>query len=286
MRDTRPVFLVSSGRSGTQMLEKLLSSQPEVEAHHEFLCTHVQPLAARWAMGRISRAEALETLSALYRPAVGYSDRPIFADSSNKLSWVIELIAELFPEALFVFTVRDGRKVASSYFHKLADECYDDRSVDILRNHLERGQPAPPPEKKYWWPIPLPPSDDAEAFARLDQFGRICWHWGSINRRIVAQLANLDPARQFFCRLEDLVSDEALLRDLWHFLGLNYQPELFQILQRPHNVNRPEDHMLTPEQTSQLMTLSGDMMAFFGYDQRQEYRMTYGQPGDLHVRTL
>jgi hypothetical protein len=286
MHDTRPLFLVSSGRSGTQMLEKLLSGQPEVEAHHEYLCTHVQPLAARWAMDRMARDEALAGLAGLYGPAIEYCERPLFADSSNKLSWVIELLAELFPAARFVFTVRDGRKVASSYFHKLADECYDDRSVAILRAHLESGRPAPPPDKKYWWPIPLPPAPDAADFPGFDQFDRICWHWGAINRAVLRQLAGIEPHRQFFCRLEDLTAEPTVVRQLWQFLGLTYRPQLFELLQRPHNVNRPEDRLLTEDQNRRLFSVAGDMMAHFGYDQRKEYRMTYGQPEIADDRSL
>ena len=56
-----------------------------------------------------------------------------WGDSSNKLSWLIPDLAALFPEARFVHLVRDGRKVASSYFHKLGDECYDDRANAALQ---------------------------------------------------------------------------------------------------------------------------------------------------------
>jgi hypothetical protein len=278
MDNTHPVFIVSSGRSGTQMLEKLLSSDPGVEAHHEYLCTHVQPLAALWSMGKISRNEALETLASLYKPAVTYSERHIFADSSNKLSWVIELLSDLFPNARFVFTIRDGRKVASSYFHKLGNECYDDRSIAILRGFLERDLPAPPPEKKYWWPIPLSPSPWANTFKKFDQFERICWHWAAINRSILDQLESIDPSRWFFCRLEDLVNNETTTRALWNFLGLKYDSCLFAMLQRPHNINQPMDRLLTHTQTEQLFAIAGEMMTRFGYDQTEIYQMTYGQP--------
>ncbi len=38
---TRPFFVVSSGRSGAQMIHGLLAGRPGVEVHHEYLCTHV-----------------------------------------------------------------------------------------------------------------------------------------------------------------------------------------------------------------------------------------------------
>jgi len=280
MLDTAPVFFVSSGRSGTQMLEKVFSVRSEIEIHHEFMCTYVQPLAARWYMGRIGRTEAVAALRAVYEPAVYYSLNPIWADSSNKLSWVIELLEEIFPTARYVYTVRDGRKVASSFFHKLGNECYDDRSVAILRGHLEDPErnPCPPPEKKYWWNVPLAPSPWAQDFAQYEQFERICFHWGEVNRVILRQLVNVPESRRFFCRLEDLVTDEENIKSLCRFLGLSYAPEIFRALGRPQNVNRPEDRLLTPAQLSQLFRIAGDMMTHFGYDQREEYQMAYGQP--------
>ena len=41
--ETRPIFIVSSGRSGTAMMEKLFGAFPQVEMHHEYMVHHVQP---------------------------------------------------------------------------------------------------------------------------------------------------------------------------------------------------------------------------------------------------
>jgi len=49
------------------------------------------------------------------------------------LSWLIPDLAALFPDAKFVHLVRDGRKVAGSYFRKLGAECYDDRSTHVFQ---------------------------------------------------------------------------------------------------------------------------------------------------------
>ena len=139
--------MVSSGRSGSAMMEKVFSVDPSVEVHHEYLCTHVQKIACLWEMRKISRSHALKELSLIYGPALFYCSAPIFIDSSNKLSWVISLLDELFPSCHFVHIVRDGRKVTSSYYHKLHDECYDNRSVRILRASFENKILLPPPEK-------------------------------------------------------------------------------------------------------------------------------------------
>src|ERR1700749_2177968 len=137
------------------MLHKALSAAGDVEMHHEYMVNIVQPLAIRRYLELADNPKTLEILKDSHVSAVRYSTAAVWGDSSNKVSWLIPELAELLPEARFVHLVRDGRKVASSYFHKLGGECYDDRSNAILQAHYDdpKQVPAPPPEKKYWWPV-------------------------------------------------------------------------------------------------------------------------------------
>jgi len=264
--NARPFFIVSSGRSGTAMLHKALSGLSDVEMYHEYMVHIVQPLAIKRYHGLIGAKETLEILDQTHAAAARYSKAASWGDSSNKLSWLIPELAQLMPDAKFVHLVRDGRKVASSYFHKLGQECYDDRSTAILRAHVEDGEPAPPPEKKYWWP--LPPSE-------LDQFGRIAWHWAEVNRVIFESLTDVAPERQMFVRLEDLLASPSPARSLFAFLGLPWRDEHFAVFARPHNVNRPEDTPLTDEQRATFDHVAAPMMERLGYADRDEYVVNY-----------
>ena len=274
---TKPFFVVSSGRSGTAMLHKALSASAGVEMHHEYMVHIVQPLAVRRYLGLIDAAEAKRVLDETHAAAVRYSEEAHWGDSSNKLSWLIPELAELMPQAKFVHLVRDGRKVASSYFHKLAAECYDDRSTAILRAHLgdPLGVSAPPPEKKYWWPLPRNDDPASGAFARFDQFERICWHWAEINRVILDALAHLPAPQSLFVRLEDLRSTPSAVRGLYEFLNLPHSDEHFAMFARPHNVNRPEDRLLDDKQRAQFDAIAGNMLARLGYASRAEYVVNY-----------
>jgi hypothetical protein len=276
-RTTEAFFVVSSGRSGTAMLHKALSAAETVEMHHEYMVYIVQPLAVRRYLGLADAAEAKRVLAETYVAAVRYSEREHWGDSSNKLSWLIPELAELLPQAKFVHLVRDGRKVAGSYFHKLAGECYDDRSTAILRAHLgdPLGVPSPPPEKKYWWPLPRKDDPIAAAFADFDQFERIAWHWAEVNRVILEALARLAPRQSLFVRLEDLRSSPDSVRGLYDFLNLPYRDEHFAMFARPHNVNHPEDRLLDEKQRVQFEMIAGRMLAHLGYSTRAEYVVNY-----------
>jgi hypothetical protein len=275
----RPFFIVSSGRSGTAMLHKALSVVAGVEMHHEYMVQITQPLAVRRYLGLIKDKDAARVIAETYGGAIRYSEAQHWGDSSNKLSWLIPDLASAFPKARFVHLVRDGRKVASSYFHKLSAECYDDRSTAILQAHYDDpvAHPAPPPEKKYWWPLPIHGSADAQAFRAYSQFERICWHWAELNRLVLKELSQLPAERTLFVRLEELHASPSEVRNLYHFLGLPYPDAAYGIFARPHNVNRPEDRLLDARQRVQFEAIAGDMQARLGYADRPEYVVNYGR---------
>jgi hypothetical protein len=270
--NTQSFFIVSSGRSGTAMLTKALAAAGDIEMHHEYMVHIGQKLGARRFMGFASAEEATETLRQTHAAAIHYSEAAHWGDSSNKLSWLIPELAALLPEAKFVHLVRDGRKVAGSYFRKLAEECYDDRSVAVLQAHLDDPATnlAPPPEKKYWWPIPRDP-----AFRTYNQFERIAWHWAEINRVIRDSLGALPATRKHFVRLEDLYASAHEVRSLFQFLNLSYRDETAAMFARPHNVNRPEDRLLDADQLTRFERIANPMMEELGYAQRPEYVVNY-----------
>lgn len=277
-QDTQPLFILSSGRSGTQLWERVFAEVPGIEMNHEYLCTHIQPVAAKYMMGHASLDDVVETVRMLHGRAVAMSSARVWGDSSNKLSWIVPALEAVFPNAKYVYLVRDGRKVVSSFFHKLGDECYDDWSTAALaRWHAAPDTvPEPPPEKRYWWMQPPVGSDKAVAFAEFDQFQRICYHWGEVNRVLLRDLAPIPDARKRQFRLEDLVADEAKARDLLDFVGVPFSDDLFDVIRRPHNVNVPKNFYLTDEQRAQLFAEAGDVMARFGYDATEEYTVRYG----------
>ena len=273
----KPFFIVSSGRSGTAMLHKALSAVPGVEMHHEYMVHVVQPLAVRRYLGLIDSEEALKGVLRTHAAAAFYGAAQHWGDSSNKLSWLIPELAAAMPEAKFIHLVRDGRKVAGSYFRKLGDECYDDRSTAILQAHYDdpASVPAPPPEKKYWWPVPRRGDPAAPAFRRFDQFERICWHWAEINRVILDELAKLPDDRHMFVQLEELHASPGAVRGLYGFLSLPYRDDAFAAFARPHNVNTPRDRLLDARERAAFDRIAGTMMRQLGYADRPEYVVNY-----------
>lgn len=259
------------------MLHKALSAARGVEMHHEYMVNIIQPLAVKHYLGLVTANDTRAALRNTYVAAIRYCDTAHWGDSSNKVSWLIPDLAALLPNAKFVHLVRDGRKVASSYFHKLGDECYDDRSTAAFASYLDDPghHPAPPPEKKYWWPFPRESDPTSRAFRTFDQFQRIAWHWAEINRVIFESVAEMDSSRSYFVRLEDLRESPGTVQGLYRFLNLPYTDECFAMFARPHNVNRPEDHLLDEHQKQQFDDIASPIMNRLGYASEAEYVVNY-----------
>jgi hypothetical protein len=276
---TNPVFIIGSGRSGTRTMFKLLSSITGVEAHHEFCCTHIQTLACKRSMGLCSSTHVSSELELTHRSAILLSDQPIWVDCSNKLTWVVESLISLFPNALFVNLIRDGRKVANSYFHKLSDEMYDKKSVDSLRNWINEPlkNPIPPPQKKYWWNIPINDMPFTNEFPKFNQFERAVYHWVESNRVASESLRDFVPSsQQLTLRLEDFVSNSNETENFCSFIGVDYNPSYQDFLKKPQNVIFPLDFGLTEEQHIQFRNIASPMMDKLGYDiNTKEYIVEY-----------
>jgi len=276
-QNTTPVFILGSGRCGTRALFKLFSGIPEIEVHHEYCCTHIQPAAVEYFMGLMTRLEVREKIRELHGAAIYYSPAKSWIDCSNKLSWIIRPLYELFPDAKFVHLTRDGRKVVSSFYHKLSPEIYDDTSVQVMTEWLKNpNPPKPPPEKKYWWNIPQPGQPFYEEFPAFNQFQRICYHWREVTRIIGESFSVLPPMKTMRVKIEDLTSSRAALKTLLDFLSIDYQEHFYEALQRPEGVFFPMDFKLTPEQLEQFKAITGDTMQRLGYDLKSElYEVKY-----------
>ncbi len=274
---TIPVFIVGSGRSGTRAIFKLLSGQPELEIYHEYLCTHIQQYAALYSMRLIDDNEVKNRIMETHGSAIYYSEAKYWIDCSNKLSWVIRALIELFPNSKFVNLIRDGRKVASSFYHKLSNEMYDDESVRILEGWLENrtARPIPPPEKKFWWNIPRNGQPFAGKFKTFNQFQRACYHWREANRVIMESFKHIPPEQQLTIKLEQLTQDRKALQRFLNFIDLNYTEEFFDLLQTPQNVIFPMDFKLTDIQLQQFNEIAGDIMEILGYSGTEEYTVEY-----------
>lgn len=255
---TTPIFVVGSGRCGTRLIYRLLEGTEGVTVYHEYCCEIIQKAACLYSMG-ISKPQIDE----IYLSAIHYCKDNIWIDCSNKTSWIIDILSSVFPNAKFLWLVRDGRKVVSSFYHKLSNEIYDDYAVSTLWKWINKQESiCPPLEKRYWWNI------YGEKTVNQTQFERICEHWKTSNRVIEDLLLhNVPDEQQMTVRLEDLISSKRVLIDTLGFLGVQYDSEKHDVLiQVPQNAIIPIDFGLSSKELKTFNTICGKTMLDYHYD--------------------
>tara|TARA_B100000886_G_scaffold338736_1_gene302292 strand:+ start:643 stop:1491 length:849 start_codon:yes stop_codon:yes gene_type:complete len=267
---SKPLFIVGSGRNGTRSIFRMLRGNLLIEAHHEYMCENIQKISCLYSMGLISRDKCKEKVFNHYYPAINYSKKEIWLDSSNKASWIIDILSEIFPSSRFIHLIRDPRRVVPSFYYKLREEMYDSESVNSLANWINNGMNAnqvPPPEKKYWWKLNLNKDNNIEKKEiDLPRFKKVCRHWIEINEAIDNSLSNLPKERYCVFKLEDLVESKKSINLFLKFLGLPESPYFFDFLQKPRNVFLPLEFNCTKEQELILNNICSIKAREYGYD--------------------
>jgi len=146
-------FVVGCGRSGTTLVRAMLDSHPElaVPAETKFIVTMAKmrrryesadgvrkaafiadvyrytDLGGRWGI-RVSEASAFlearqppdyaDAVRALFTLMAMHAGKPRYGNKTPKHVLSMPVIATLFPEAVFIHVIRDGRDVALSFLEK------------------------------------------------------------------------------------------------------------------------------------------------------------------------
>jgi hypothetical protein len=249
------------------MMKSLFSGIPTIEVRHEYMRNAYQRESALYQMGKIQWWQMADKLKEIYDPATHYSPAEIFLDASWHLAWCINILTEIYPDSKIVHLVRDGRRVAASFFYKL--NIFDERSRDILRKWMDGETHIIPPRDEKFWQI-LPPTG-------FDTFQTICWHWKLSNYSIMRSLDYLPENRKLFIRLEDISSSEGELTRLLNFVGVKYDPSFMEAMQKPKHVYVPINYQLTEEQQKQFAEICGSMMEKLGYSMDEGEKFVHYQ---------
>ncbi len=272
--NTKPIFIVGSGRCGTRALYKILNKEDNITAHHEYLCELVQKEACKKMMGLKSKQDTLNFLKEYYYPAIIHEKRPYWIDCSNKLSWFINDLKEIFPDCKFILLLRDGRKVSSSFYNKLNPEIYHDSAVNSLEKWMnDKKNVEPPTEKPFWWILPEYYSNDKDANV-YNQFQKICWHWKTVNNFVLESFKKINKNDFHIVKLEELISKRHKQIELFDFMGIEFKNVYSKALARPENVFVPYDFKLNEEQKKQFADICMPLMRKLDY-KGHEYDVQY-----------
>ncbi len=158
-RVSRPTFIVSSGRSGTTLLNALFDRHPEVANYPTEANELWHPQLYPFATSKVDAppfwldAEAFTRASLTHRTARDelhlkacfgayqtLQRADVFLNKTVMVTFMLDHVVELFPDARFIHLFRDGRAVAASWVikdrEKLQAGAYQRRGITYTDEQL------------------------------------------------------------------------------------------------------------------------------------------------------
>lgn len=199
-------FILSSGRCGSSTVATGLNRSPDCLCLHEPAPRLVRDIVD-CAHGQGDARELVKLLRITRQPV---KDGKVYGESSLIFGLVVPVLREAFPEARYIWLVRDGRDVAAS--------CHAWGHYRPVEESLRLGMPHKAVEwARHRLRADLCGEMGPAEWEGLTRFEKCCWWWSKVNRLIESELARLPPERHLLVRLETL---EAQGGGLWPFLGV------------------------------------------------------------------
>lgn len=195
-REYSPVFVLSTGRSGSKFLANLLAHAPNVAAFHE-----PRPTLQYFSDYAFHHQEEKEILTNMIDAArmesileIFIKDK-IYVESNQCLSFFAPVIAERFKESRFVHVVR--------------------HPGDFVRSAVRKGWHR----NDSIWEAGRVKIADNDRWDPMDQIEKLAWVWETTNRFIDSFKEGLSSSRSLTLTFEELVSDVEAAARLLEFTG-------------------------------------------------------------------
>jgi glycosyltransferase involved in cell wall biosynthesis len=210
LKEKNIFFVLSTGRSGTQTIARSLAEIPDCVCLHEPTPQLITESSA-YRYGRIDVGKLAKVIAETRHPVI---NGKLYGESNQTLSLLVPVLTEVFPDAKFIWLIRNGLDVVASIYSR---QWYTGHST----NH-SRYEDCPPIEKE-WIDGRIMGDlcgDVAPAkWKSMDPFARCCWYWAYTNRIIENDLNKFVTINNStIVRLEEIDRD---LTGVIDWLGLS-----------------------------------------------------------------
>ncbi len=217
--NVRPGFVLSTGRSGTLFLNRLLLLSPVAAAIHQPRPELIR--ASRRAYEEIAHRPEIfaETFKSAREELVAEAAErgQVFIETNNRITFFAPIIRHIFPRAVFIHLVRHPGDFVRSGIRR---EWYSGtHSHDLGRIVPREGEMR-------------------ERWDGLSPIEKIGWLWNETNQFIERFRETIPAEACLFVKAEELFSNRATAREITRFLGLGDVEVSDRLLSRPANVQR------------------------------------------------
>ena len=254
--ETHPcVFVLSTGRVGTQTLAALFDVAPNIIAHHE-----PQPelfglskLSYKHSDNKLMDEVLGEAFLTARRELLDYSlaCRKGYVETGPQATFLAPVIFETLSNVRFIHMVREPQSVIISGMRR---KWYDGHPYDNTRI------------------VPRPESPMSREWNALDAFKKNVWLWTETNRWILDFLSRLPDNHKLLVHAEDVFAgDEDTMGKLFTLIGASppSKRKILRVLGKKLNVQKrgafPEPHTWSEAMHSDLRTMAGKTAKDLGY---------------------
>jgi len=250
------VFVLSTGRAGTQTLASIFQISKNAKAYHE-------PAPKLFGLSKLSYwyfnddvarkilAEAFLTArSELLRDSLQRGK--IYVETSPQTTFLAPVIAQSLPTAKFIHLVRDPRDVVRSGMRR---GWYDGHRLDKTRIS------------------PLPESEQYARWLQYSAFQKNLWLWNETNRWILNFFGSIPPNDKLLVHAEDIfMASSEVLTQIFDFVDSPPPPrkKVERILRKRLNAQQrgsfPKPEQWEQHQITALRAMCGDTAAQLGYN--------------------
>ena len=245
----RMFFMLGNGRSGTQLISNLLNNSKECCVFHEpnfwddvgtmdIFRRHPEQAIEYWKRYRCQ---------AVYKRWREFGAPIIYGEVNGTIRYHAPAIQTLFPRAVLLHLVRDGRNYV--------------RSVMGMSEFYNKGS------KGAFALEPLPGDPYVTRWSKMSRFEKICWSWREANQF----LSQYIPESRIV-KLEQLATNYAFTRDLFHReIGITISRATWDETTSKRSNNSTRKYDFPPWQewsdmhTEQFNSICGDIMNKLGY---------------------
>lgn len=252
-RRARTVFVLSSGRCGTQTLARLLNLSTRMRAFHER-----EPRLLRETSDAFYNVfENPEPYIGVFRKAfanrLGYArlTGKVYCDTSNRLTFLAPTISTVLPHSIFIHLYR--------------------HPADVIRSGMRRGWYG----GHDWDAFRIKPVSTDAGYCNWDEwdpFNKICWSWAATNQFAFRFSEQISTSRILRLRFEDLMNvDTREYERVFEFLNVECpaHEQICSVLDTRHNQQKvgafPELSGWTREQRLAIHDIAGQMMDRLDY---------------------
>lgn len=194
--DYSPVFVLSTGRSGSKLIVNLVNLSGNVTAYHEPRPT--LEYFSDYAYHHQNESDILTNMIDAVRMELVmeiFIKDQIYVESNQCLTFFAPVISKLFKNSKFVHLVR--------------------HPGDFVRSAVRKGWH----KNDSIWESGRAKMEDKKQWAQLDQIERLSWLWMTTNQYIEDFKTQVHTSRVFTLKFEDLVEKKETVKKLLEFIG-------------------------------------------------------------------